>query len=183
MSKKILGTIGLIFLIISQIIMANGFDFLQAQKTIDFAHWFLLIGAVLIISFSFIFPKSIFNTIATFLTIIGIVAHIGMCTIDFILWSFGDDYAQRDQLISHLINKPVIWYPFIVIGPSFLYAGLATQAWQFIRTHTIYAILTLAGSMLIGLGYVVWQNHTISLIGYILMSIGLILLANKKIIT
>ncbi|MEM9719037.1 MAG: hypothetical protein AAGA10_07310 [Bacteroidota bacterium] len=180
MNPKVLGTIGLLFLVISQVLLAQGFDFLQGQKPIDFAHWFMLSGAVLSLAFSFVFPKGIIHTIATVLTVIGVIAHVGMCTIDFVLWSFGQDMEGRDSLIFHLMDTPSIWLPFMVVGPAFLYVGLSFHAWKFIRSHTVLAIMTLLSSTLIGLGQFLFQNRLWVVVGTILFALGLVLLAFRK---
>ncbi len=180
MKTKITATLGLTFIIISQVLFYQGFEFLQAQKPIDFAHWLLLIGACMSIAFSFIFPKSIINTVSTALTVLGIVAHIGMCTVDLALWSYGTDEASRNDLVGHLMNTPSIWIPFFTIGPSLLYIGLASQVWQFIRSHTTYALITLVGSALIGFGQFIPNNRIFAVIGMFLFALGLILLVFRK---
>lgn len=180
MKLKILGIIGLILLIINQIMLSKGDGFVQTQEPIDFAHWVLLIGALLTISFSYVFPRSIFNTIATALTLLGIIAHIGMATIDFILWSYGDDYAGMNNLIIQLRNKPSIWIPFMTIGPSLLFIGLATHAWKFIRTHPIGGIVTIGGSVMIGLAAFLWDDRLLVVLSYIIFSTGLVLLVFRK---
>ena len=179
MKLKIIGTVGLIFLIINQIMLTKGDVFLQTQQ-IDFAHWFLLFGALFTISFSYVFPKSIFNTIASALTILGIVAHIGMATIDFAIWSYGNDYGGMTEFTLQLKNKPSIWLPFMSIGPSLLFIGLATHAWKFIRTHPISSILTIGGSVMMGLSAFLWQDNYLVVLAYIIFSTGLILLINRK---
>ena len=179
MKPKILCIIGLLFLTLSQLLLAQGFDFLQAQQPIDFAHWFMLIGAILLLSFNYVFPKSIFNSIAIVLTSLGVIAHIGMCPIDIALWSFGEDAGKRNELIGHLINTPSIWYPFFVIGPSLLYIGLSIHAWKFIASHPISAILAIGGSALIGAGQFMGLDRRIVVLGCILFAIGLLLLVYR----
>lgn len=180
MKVKIISVLGLIFIVIGQILLYQGFEFLNAQKPIDFAHWFLLIGASMTFAVSFALPKSIINTVATALTIVGIIAHIGMSAIDFTLWSFGTDDTSRNELIGHLMNTPSVWYPFFIIGPSLLYIGLATQAWQFIKSHTIFALTTVSGSFLLGFGQFMASDRIWALIGTIIFAIGLILLIFRK---
>ncbi len=179
MKLKLLGLTGLILLTINQAMLLKGGKFLQAQS-FDFAHWFLLFGALFTIVFSFIFPKSIFNSIATFFTILGIVAHIGMATIDFAIWSFGDDYTAMNEFIIQLRNKPSIWLPFMTIGPSFLFIGLATHAWKFIRTHPIGSILTLGGSIMIGLSAFLSGERLLVVVAHLIFTLGLSLLIYRK---
>ena len=160
--------------------LSQGTAFIQAQNPVDFAHWFLLIGATLMISFSLVFPKSSFNSLATVLVILGIVAHIGMCALDFQFWSFGEDIVGRDNLINHLRGIPSIWLPFMDIGPALLYIGLSIHAWKFIKTHTIRAIFTIVGTIIIGLGHYISDNRIIVVLGYVLLALGLVLLIYRK---
>jgi len=179
MKLKILGTIGLALLIINQFMISKGDEFVQNQQ-IDFAHWFLLFGALFTISFSYVFPKNIIITIATVLTIVGIIAHIGMATIDFAIWSYGNNYDAMTNFIVQLRNKPSIWLPFMTVGPSFLFIGLATHAWKYIRTHPIGSILTIGGSIMIGLSAFLFSNKLLIVLAYTFFSIGLLLLAYRK---
>jgi len=176
MNPKHFAVAGLAFLVASQILLLQGSEFLASQRPIDFAHTFMLLGAALLLAFNFIFPKGIIDSIANVLTALGVVAHIGMCTIDFVLWSYGSDFAGRDLLLSQLINTPVIWQPFMVIGPALLYAGLATHSWSFLRSNPLGAIVTLAGSAAIGIGQMVFHNHLVVLIACIIFSVGLLML-------
>ena len=117
MSYRILFIFGLIFFLIGQIILAQGNDFVYSQKPIDFAHWFLLIGAVFLIPQTVFFPKKFFSYIGIPLTLIGIVCIIGMCVLDFIWWSFPSE-EMRIEFTNHISQIPSIWKPFITIGPS-----------------------------------------------------------------
>ena len=180
MNLKLLCVLGLALLLLSRVLMSNGTAFINAQSPIDFAHWAMLVGALLMTPFHRFFPKGIFNTIATPMTMLGIAAHIGMCTIDFVLWSYGNDPESRDALIHHLANIPVIWIPFITVGPSLLYAGLATQAWPFVLSHPLAVVLTMLGSALFVVGHVVLHNEIMSIIGFVLFAAGLILLLYRK---
>jgi len=96
--------LGLILFVASYIMFSQGQEFSYYQKHIDFAHWFNLIAAVLLVSFNHVFPKNKLNSIASFVTIIGVIAHIGLCTIDLIMWSFGNDNNSRTELSDHLNN-------------------------------------------------------------------------------
>ncbi|NNF21763.1 MAG: hypothetical protein HKN67_07465 [Saprospiraceae bacterium] len=176
MNYKYIGALGLLMLIVSRFLLMNGTEFINAQKPFDFAHLLMLVGAVLTISFSYAFPKNIFNTIATPITLLGIIAHIGMCSIDFVFWSFGDDYSSRDELLGHLINTPSIWLTFFIVGPALLFIGLSTQVWYFIKSNTMMSIFTIIGSMAIGAGQLIWRSELIVISGYLVFSIGLIYL-------
>ena len=180
MNLKILCIISLALLTLSHILLSLGFDFLQNQRPVDYTHWIMLIGACLSLSFSFVFPKSIINIIATVITILGVIAHIGMCTIDFMLWSYGDDYDGRNALIGQIMNTSSISIPFLTVGPAMLFAGLTTQVWYFIKSHTLAAILALVGSSLIGLGQMVLHNRMAVVGGFVIFSIGMLLLVFRK---
>lgn len=180
MQYKHIGVLGLVLLIISRLMMMNGTEFIMSQKPFDFAHLLMLFGAVLVLAFIPVFPKNIFNTIATPLMILGAIAHVGMCTIDFVFWSYGEDYQSRDALLGHLRNTPSIWLSFFVIGPALLFAGLATQAWHFILRRLVIAIATILGSLTIGMGQFLWRNEMIVIGGYLVFSTGLALLAYGK---
>lgn len=172
MTLKITGIIGLLLLIISRLLLMQGDAFIQSQAPFDFAHLFMLVGSLLCLAFCFVFPKSIFNSIAVPLIVLGVIAHCGMCALDFTLWSFGADEEGRNALVGHLMTSPKLWYPYFVIGPAFLYAGLTTQSWYFILRRTIASIIALSGGFAIGLGQMIWQNQLIVLAGTIALTIG-----------
>lgn len=176
---KYLGVIGLILLVASRLILAY-FGESSIQKTFDFAHLLMLIGAVLTLALSLVFPKNIFNTLATSLTILGVIAHIGMCAIDMVFWSFGDNDAKRNELIIHLINTPAIWLPFFVIGPSLLFIGLSLHGWYFIKKQPLNAFMAILGAIGIGLGQLVWNDQFVIMGSYIVFTLGLSLLAFRQ---
>ena len=117
MTYKISFLFGLIFFLIGQILLSQGNDFVYAQKPIDFAHWFLLVGVVLLIPQVVSFPKKIFSLIGIPLTLIGITCIIGMCVLDFIWWSFPNE-DMRNEFTNHISQVPSIWKTFMTIGPS-----------------------------------------------------------------
>tara|TARA_R110001583_G_scaffold17011_3_gene69311 strand:+ start:2746 stop:2913 length:168 start_codon:yes stop_codon:yes gene_type:complete len=55
MKLKYSAIIGLAFLIINQIMLLGGNEFIQNQQPIDYAHWLLLVGALLCLSLNYIF--------------------------------------------------------------------------------------------------------------------------------
>ena len=114
---KVFFILGLIFLLIGQILLAQGNDFVYSQRPIDFAHWFLFVGVTCLIPQIISFPKKIFSLIGIPLTLIGIVCIIGMCVLDFIWWSFPNE-EMRAEFTNHISQVPSIWKTFISIGPS-----------------------------------------------------------------
>ena len=179
MNAKVFTLPALLFLVMSHFLLFMGDDSMSSQP-VDVAHWFLLVSACMLLSFNFVFPRGIFNTIAIILTTFGVIAHIGMCTIDFLLWSYGDNYEARDMLLSHIRNTPAVNLPFMTVGPAMLYAGLATHAWPFILKNPVGAVLTLGGSALIGLGQMVWHHYVLVIIGSAVMGVGLLMLVFMK---
>lgn len=155
-------------------------DFTFAQKPVDFAHWFNLIAAVLLLSFNREFPKNNLSSVASFLLAIGVIAHIGLCTIDFIMWSFGNDDVSRTQLSNHLSTTPSILYPFIIIGPSMLFVGLAVHASNFIKTNPISSLMAMIGAPAIGFSFFVLKNGTYMLLSCLIFTIGLALLLYRN---
>ena len=102
MNLKTVCTIGLAFFLLSYIMFSQGSKLSYFQEPIDFAHWFNLIGAVLLFAFNKVFPKNTLNAVASFVTTLGFIAHIGLCTVDFIMWSFGNNDSAREQLSGHI---------------------------------------------------------------------------------
>ena len=175
---KKLCLLGLIFFIISYVFFSQGS--LSEQKHIDLAHWFNLIGAVLLINFNNVFPKNNLNSIASVLTAIGVIAHIGLCTIDFIMWSFGSDAVGRNELSEQISNTPLILYPFVIVGPSFLFVGLATHALNFIKTNPISSLMVIIGGPFVGISYFIWNNGTLMLMSCVVFAIGLAMILFRK---
>lgn len=66
----------------------------------EFAHWLNLIGVVLLMNFNKIFPKNKIGKAASIMTTIGVIAFIGLNTIDFISWSFGNDNNKRIEFFN-----------------------------------------------------------------------------------
>lgn len=176
MKPKIICLIGLVFFVVSYIMFSQGSKLAYFQKPIDFAHWFNLIGAVLLLSFNTVFPKNNINTVASFLTALGVIAHIGLCTIDFIMWSFGNDDIAKAQLSEHISNTPSILFPFIIIGPSFLFIGLAVHASNFIKTNPISSLMVIIGAPAVGFSFFILKDGVCMVLSCLLFALGLVLL-------
>ncbi len=110
MSYRILFQTGIGFILIGQIILSKGNEFVYNLKPIDFAHWFMLIGVVLLIPQVISFPKKPISFIGIPLTIIGITCMIGMCVIDFIFWSYPNDQLRNE--FTKVKNQPVTFTDF-----------------------------------------------------------------------
>ncbi len=175
---KTLCAIGLIFFVVSYVFFSQGA--LGTQKHIDFAHWFNLIGAVLLFSFNSEFPKNRLGSVAAVLTTLGVVAHIGLCTIDFIMWSYGNNDIGRNELSEQISNTPSILYPFVIVGPSLLFVGLGVHALNFIKTNPIGSLMVVLGGPFVGLSYFIWNNGVLMLSSCIVFAVGLALLLFRK---
>lgn len=180
MTYRIFFLIGLVLFLIGQIIMSKGNDFVYAQEPIDFAHWFLLVGVVLLIPQVVSFPKKIFSLIGIPLTLIGIVCTIGMCVLDFIWWSF-PNYEMRNDFTQHISQVPSIWKTFMIIGPSskIFNLGLLILSLNYFKKEKLGIVIILLANLIL------W--HIIPLpfrliFGYALTFIGfsIILLKTEK---
>ncbi len=180
MISKIFFTIGLLFFLVGQIILAQGNEFVYSQKPIDFAHWFLLVGAVFLIPQVLSFPKKVFSYIGIPLSLIGITCIIGMCVLDFIWWSFPNEEA-RAEFTNHISQIPSIWQPFIAIGPSskVFNLGLLILSLNYFKKEKIgIAILFVATLILwnvIPVPFRLISGYSLTLIGY-----GIILLKKEN---
>jgi hypothetical protein len=176
MKPKLVCLIGLFFFVLSYIMFSQGSKLAYFQKPIDFAHWFNLIGAVFLISFNKVFPKNKLSTVASFLTTLGVIAHIGLCTIDFIMWSFGNDDIAKAKLSEHISNTPSILFPFIIVGPSLLFIGLAVHASNFIKTNPISSLMVIIGAPAVGLSFFILKDGVLMVLSCLLFALGLVLL-------
>ena len=160
MTTKQLCLLGLLFFLISYLFFSKVLpDF---QLPIDFAHWFNLIGACFLLSFNDVFPKNRINAIASFVTTLGVVAHVGLCTIDFIMWSFGNNEVAKEALSSQISNTPSILYPFVKIkkekpidtAPIMTIAALIV----FVLKNGIYMLLSCV-VFIVGLGLLLYRTE------------------------
>jgi len=178
MTTKQLCLLGLLFFLISYLFFSKVLpDF---QLPIDFAHWFNLIGACLLLSFNEVFPKNRFNYIASIVTALGVIAHVGLCTIDFIMFSFGNNDLAREALSIQISNTPSILYPFIIVGPSLLFIGLSLHAINFIKTNTISVLMVIFGSITIGFSFFILKNGVFMLLSCVVFTSGLGLLLYRN---
>lgn len=170
---KILCLVGLTLFVISYIMFSQGADFIYSQKPIDFAHWMNLIGGALLINFNKVFPKNRINSIASFLTTLGVIGNIGLCALDLMMWSYGMDLEGRMELGNKINNTPSIFYPFQVFGPSFLLFGLSLHAWNFIRRKPLPALLVILGAPSIGVSFFILKNGVLMAFCCFLFALGL----------
>ncbi|WP_408039009.1 hypothetical protein [Tenacibaculum amylolyticum] len=178
---KVLFVLGFCLQILAQISFSFT-DTFNLLEPIDFIHWTLLIGYVLIIPGVLHFSKGKFSKVGVPITMAGIMASIGMCTIDFVLWSFNSNLEERANMYYHLVAEPAIWPVFISVGPTLLFVGLSIQSFDYINTNLKGMFITLFGSITTGIGGLLLpqEYHAVMLIGYIVFVIGLFILFLPK---
>jgi hypothetical protein len=171
MTYRILFLLGLLFFLIGQIILAQGNDFVYSQRPIDFAHWFLLVGAVLLMPQIVSFPKKLFSYVGIPLSLVGAACIVGMCVIDFIFWSFPTEEA-RIEFANHITQVPSIWKPFMTIGSTskVFNLGLLILSLNYFTKEKIgVAIIFIATLILwhiIPLPFRLVSGYSLTLIGY-----------------
>ena len=176
--SKVAAIIGLIFLTLNQLLLLRGNEFIQTQG-FDYTHWLLLIGVLLALSINYVFSNALFNNLATVLTSLGVVALIGQAAIDFLWWSYGTDYEGMNQLTGQIMSKPSIRIPFITLGPALFYLGLAIHAGRFIKKHALWAMISILGVIVTGLGSFYFDSRMIILLGHIVLTLGISVLILK----
>jgi len=178
MKTKYICLLGLLFFLISYLFFSKVLP--NFQKPIDFAHWFNLVGACLLLSFNRVFPENRLNSVASFVTALGVIAHIGLCTIDLIMSSFGNNDLAKAELSNQIRNTASIFYPFIVVGPSLLFIGLAMHALNFIKTNLISALMVILAAPAIGFSFFVLKDGIYMLLFCLIFVAGLGLLLYRK---
>lgn len=178
MKTKHFCLIGLVFFLISYLFFSKLLPSLS--ESIDFAHWFNLIGACFLLSFNDLFPKNRINIVSSGLTILGVIAHIGLCTIDFIMSSYSDNETAKVELSQHISNSPSILYPFVIVGPSLLFVGLALHAFTFIKTETLKSLMVIVGSFAVGFSFFILKNGVWMFLSCAIFVLGLGLLLYKN---
>lgn len=151
--------------------MGFGREFIDSQKPIDWAHWLTLTGAVgVAISIAQTKSESI-GKIARMLVIVGAIAFIGMCAIDFLLWTLPAGPVIDDAL-DEALNSPGIAIPFLQVGPSLLFIGLALKALEWWSLSRWGVIVLISGTLLSGYGQAIGDRWVV-VASFIIMLIGL----------
>jgi len=180
MKTKHFCTLGLLFFLTSYLLFSKVLP--EFQSPIDFAHWFNLIGACFLLSFNDVFPKNRLNSIASIVTSLGVIAHIGLCTIDFIMSGFGNNDFAREELSQHISNTPSILYPFVIVGPSLLFIGLSLHALNFIKTNTVSSLMVIISSLAIGFSFFILKDGVYMLLSCVafVFGLGLLLFGRRR---
>lgn len=178
--NRILFLSGLLFLVFGQILLARGNDFVYALRPIDFAHWSLLVGVVLMIPQVVTFPRKGLNYVGIPLALTGIVCIIGMCVLDFIWWS-QPTQEIRNEFAAHLSQVPSIWQPFIAVGSSskVFNLGLLLLGLGYFRQNRVGVLLLVLATLIlmriIPFWYRLVTGYTLTFLGF-----GLIFLEDFK---
>ena len=147
-------------------IFFNDIDALHSQEPIDFAHWFLLIGVLLLIPQIGNFPKTKINLIGTPILVLGVGLMIGMCVLDFVFWSIKSPEFSS-EVANHLINTPAIWKPFMNFNGWFFNLGLLISSLSYFKNSRLGTILVLIGTLVIYIG-----SGSFNVLGYIVLTVG-----------
>ncbi len=178
MKTKQLCLLGLLFFLISYLFFAKVLP--NFQKPIDFAHWFNLIGACFLLSFNDVFLKYNWSFVASITTALGVIAHIGLCTIDFVMSSYGTNEIAKEALSIQISNAPSVFYPFIAVGPSLLFIGLTLHALRFIKTNFVIVLMIILSSASIGFSFFILKDGIYMLLSCVVFVFGLGYLLHKK---
>ena len=176
---KLLFVVGLLLEVVAQLLLSKGNEFVYALRPIDFAHWSLLIGVLLLIPQIGNFRASIFTYLGVPIIIVGIMSNIGMCVLDFIWWS-QPTQEIRNEFAGHLVQFPMIWKPFISTLPKFLNIGLFLLSLNFIKEAKIGVSIIVVATIIKLFGGAFLPFHLIYV--YLLTFIGycLIFFTNKN---
>ena len=144
----------------------NDLEKLHNQEPIDFSHWLMIFGVLLLIPQIGNFPKSRWNYISSPTLILGIGLIIGMCLLDFVFWSLKEPELKR-QVSEHLINTPEIWKPFMKFNGLLFNLGLLTSSFIYYKNSKTGTLLVLIGTLVIYIG-----GGWVNVLGYIFLTIG-----------
>jgi len=176
----LISLIGLVLLILSQLGLSMGYDFLMSQKPIDFTHWAMLLAAVLSFSLWFSLPHSVTKKFGLAMMTLGIGAVAGMCCIDFILWAAHDTPEIKESIFKVIFENKSINVPFLSVGPSLFYMGLGVATYGLFMKYKWEVLVLNAGLFMIGLGHMVFQNRVIPVIGSIMLFVGILSILTNR---
>src|SRR5688572_8930405 len=161
----------LLLMALGQMLLGFGREFIDSQKPIDWAHWLWLVGAVGVAISVAQTKTGAIGKIARVLIIIGAIAFIGMCAIDFLLWTLPAE-PTIDDVLDEALNSPGIAIPFLWVGPSLLFIGLALKALEWWRLRIWGVTLLISGTLLSGYGQAI-GNRWVVVASFIMMLFGL----------
>jgi hypothetical protein len=159
---------------LGQLLLSFGRDFIEAQQPIDWAHWLIFAGAVGTAASFFRMRLGRLGKIAKLLVVAGMLGFVGMVAIDIVLWTVPGNPVTDDALDAALVS-PQVAIPFLWVGPSLFFVGLALKAAEWWRGSAGAAALIIIGTLLSGFGQAV-GNDSITLFSFVCMLGGLALL-------
>jgi hypothetical protein len=142
---------GMGMLTVGQALIAQGPAFVMAQRPVDWAHWFLLLGALTLTWRVTEIPLGRAGRVGRLLIVVGAAAFVGMSVIDFILWTLPSE-AARQAFGRQVLQAPAISLPFLTVGPALLFVGLGMLALEWAGLLRWQAALVLIGIGLVGFG-------------------------------
>jgi len=167
--KRWLFVTGLAAYLGGQVLINMGRDFVDSLRPIDFAHWLLIVGVLLMIPYAANLPRTRVNLVASPVLVIGIAGIVGMCVIDLIIWSY-PPAGGRTDFLRHLMDAPTIWTPFMTIGPWLFGIGLAMASVSFLRSAPWGVLAVILGSTVSALteGWYTVAAYALILVGYVI---------------
>jgi hypothetical protein len=166
--------VGMVLLTLGQLLVAQGPEFVTALRPLDWSHWLLLLGAMTLTWRLTDIQVGGWGRLGCVATVAGAAAFVGMCVIDFILWTFPSDPA-RQAFASQVLRSPAISLPFLTAGPSLLFVGLGILALEWVALMRWRTGLVLGGIAAVGFGqfgntrWLVVAGHVTILAGFCAM--------------
>lgn len=167
-TSEILFLTGLGLYAVGQVFIKLGQPFVEAQRPIDFAHWFLYVGALFLLPYAARLPLKNIHLLTVPTLIAGVSFVIGMCVLDFIFWSLPNNDLER-ELATHLINTPVIWAPFVTFGSGYIFVtGLVLPSLSYWHVSKRGPCLVVLSSIIMAVLSQWWMvlAYGIMIIGY-----------------
>jgi hypothetical protein len=174
--KKFTTLIGSLFLMgLSQAMLGLGRNFIDSQRPIDWAHWLALVGAVGVAVSIAQMRAGPIGKVARVLVVAGAIAFVGMVAIDVLLWTIEEDPIV-DAALDEALDSPGVAIPFLWVGPSLLFIGLALKALEWWKASAPGAALLILGTLICGFGQSIPHRWTV-VGGFIVMLVGLVVVS------
>ena len=160
---------GLLFYTVGQFlifVVYNDLEVLHAQEPIDFAHWGMLIGVLLLLPHISNTPKNVLSLLGAPVLILGIGLIIGMCVDDFVFWSIDDAQLKR-QVADILINTPSIWVPFMTVNGSVFNVGLLLLSAGYLSRSRLGVAVIFISTLIVYMG-----GGWLNVLGYSILTGG-----------
>ena len=163
---KALFLLGLLVYTAGQVMLRLTDTAMRDQHPVDFTHWLLLIGVVLLIPYAARLPRRGFHLVTGPVLILGIVAVIGMNILDFAFWALPPDLDG--PFYEAVSDKQSVWWPFMRYGPNELFiTAFVLPSLMLFKVSRIGTGLVIAGALTMAIG-TQWFN----VLGYVLVIAG-----------